>query len=96
MHVPGQEGGRNPVTFQNTYKNRILSSQDTLKLVLKINEYLTNVGYENILVVSSSYLIGQLNYFYNYFDIKKEIFDIEIGKKHEIGGWLKGFEIILV
>lgn len=74
-------------------KHRVLSSKDTYALILKIHNFIKYLKVRSVLVISSSYLIGQLNYFYNYFDLKDQIFDIYVGEKYEIGGWLKGFEV---
>lgn len=82
-----QENGRLEII-----KHRTLNNKESLVRLQLIDEFIRNSIYNNILIVSSSYLIGLLNYFYYFFD-KTQKFNIEEAKKYEIGGWLKGFDI---
>lgn len=73
-------------------KHRILNDEESLDRLLRIDGLIRNSKHNNILIVSSSYLIGLLNYFYNFFEHYQN-FRVKEAKKYEIGGWLKGFSI---
>jgi phosphohistidine phosphatase SixA len=75
-------------------KKRVLDTAGTLERIMEIEEYIKNIKAEKILVVSHSYLIGQLNYWFNFIDRDANMFDSEVAKKYEIGGYLKGFKIV--
>lgn len=78
----------------NVRKHRVLDKEGNIKRIKDIDKYLNKREEIDILIISHSYLIGQLNYFYNILnrDIKK--YDEVQADSFEIGGYLKGFTVL--
>lgn len=76
----------------NIDKRRVLNREEKIKRLENIDYFIQNLAFEDILVISHSYLIGQLNYFYKVINRIKENFEEEQANKYEIGGYLNGFQ----
>lgn len=78
----------------NIKKHRALDGEGKINRIKDIDKYLNGREEKSILIISHSYLIGQLNYFYNILncDIKK--YDEVQADFFEIGGYLKGFTVL--
>jgi hypothetical protein len=77
----------------NVKKVRVLTDQEKLKRIKEIDKYLLKLSGKEILVISHSYLIGLLNYWFNVAKRDLGSFNFNEMEKHEIGGVLKGFTI---
>lgn len=73
------------------YKERVLNKKQKIKRLKEVDKFLQERKEKNILIISHSYLIGQLNYFYNIINRNtKEYSEID-SEQYEIGGYLQGF-----
>jgi len=73
-------------------KQRVMGNEDKVIRLMEIDKYLSELPYSQILVISHSYLIGLLNYWFNIIKRRPKSFDGKMADNHEIGGWLRGFD----
>jgi broad specificity phosphatase PhoE len=76
-------------------KIRSMNNEGKRRRVLEIDRFLENLPYDRILVVSHSYLIGLLNYWFKVAKRNTKSIDENELEKHEIGGVLDGFSATL-
>jgi len=77
----------------NINKERVLNKDKKIKRIEEIEKEISKLSYSRILVISHSYLIGLLNYWFNIINRDKKRFDVVKADKHEIGGVMEGFEV---
>jgi len=74
-------------------KRRILDRKKKIKRLTDIDTFVRAQPQNNILIISHSYLIGQLNYFYNILQKNLDSYIESDADKYEVGGYIKGFSI---
>ena len=73
------------------YKERVLNKKQKIKRLKEIDKFLQERKEKSILIISHSYLIGQLNYFYNIINRNTDKYSEIDSEQYEIGGYLQGF-----
>ncbi len=74
-------------------KKRVLNTREKLSRIMKIDNYLATLPESKILIVTHSYLIGLLNYWYAVIDRNRTTFNVNDAEHNELGGVLKGFTV---
>jgi len=75
------------------YKKRVLNKDQKIERLKDIDLFLKQRKEKEILVISHSSLIGQLNYFYNIICRDYNRYSEQDADKYEIGGFIKGFSV---
>ena len=75
--------------------HRILLNSEVLNRIEVIEGFLKSRREDRVLVISSSYIIGVLNYWFNVIGRDRDRFDAQEGGLYEIGGWLKGIQVTI-
>jgi broad specificity phosphatase PhoE len=83
-----KEGGK-----VENFKKRVLNKEQKIEKLKEIDIFLKQRRETEILVISHSFLIGQLNYFYNIIHRDVDRYSEFESEKYEIGGYLKGFSV---